>query len=233
MHFYQRTQPKSINVNYNGQTVKSVTNTKFLGINIDYRLSWTTHIDNLCKRINKSSFALYKVSKIVNKEAILTAYHGLVAPLLRYGIIFWGNSVDKELIFKAQKKCIRAMCQINSTISCQPYFKNLKILTLPSLYIYESSIFVKSNLSYYKTAVKSYYRKLRDKKRLEVQIPYGKTALLNKSILCMTSLIYNKLPDDIKQLPIHQFKKKLHSLLIDRCYYDVKDYLCDRNIVFQ
>ena len=49
----------------------------------------------------------------------------------------------------------------------------------------------------------------------------------------MTSLIYNKLPDDIKQLPIHQFKKKLHSLLINRCYYDVKDYLCDKNIVFQ
>ena len=230
IHFHQRTQLTNINVSYQGEIVHPVTDTKFLGINIDNKLTWKTHLDYICKRINKSSFALYKLSKIVNKEALLAAYHGFVAPVLRYGIISWGNSVDKESVFKAQKKCVRSMCNIDNTTSCHPYFQSLNILTLPSIYIYELNVFVKLNPNYYKSAFKSYYRQLRDKKRLEIDIPYGKTALINKSILCMASLIYNKLPDEVKKLPVHQFKSKLHKFLVNKCYYNVKEYLQDKNI---
>jgi hypothetical protein len=54
---------------------------------------------------------------------------------MKYGIIFWGNSIDaKDLAVK------RESCENNegtkSRISCKPLFKALEILTLPSCYYY-------------------------------------------------------------------------------------------------
>jgi hypothetical protein len=57
--------------------------------------------------------------------------------LLEYGILFWGNCRNVKKVFKLQKRVIRLIANISSTTSCVPYFKKLKIMTLPYLYIYE------------------------------------------------------------------------------------------------
>lgn len=57
-----------------------------------------------------------------------------------------------------------------------------------------------------------------------------KTALMKKSFFGMAPKIYNKIPDSIKQLPLHNFKKIMYSLLIEKCYYTVEDFLNDSEI---
>lgn len=231
MHFYQRIPNNNLNINYLGTTIEPVTTIKFLGINIDNNLTWRSQTDEVCKKLNKFTYVLYKLSKIVNLESVLAAYHGYVVSVLRYGVIYWGNSVDRESVFRAQKRCVRAMCGLNIKESCQPFFIRLKILTLPSLYIYETNVFVKTNLSLYKIATKSYYRKLRDKNKSELEVTHGKTALMNKSILSMAQKIFNKLPETIKTLNLDNFKKELLKILINKCYYSVKAYLDDNSII--
>jgi hypothetical protein len=45
--------------------------------------------------------------------------------LMRYGIVFWGNSPDAKTIFLLQKKTIRIMMGLKHRDTCRPVFKKL------------------------------------------------------------------------------------------------------------
>lgn len=226
MHFSQRTKNNDIKLTYQNNTINEVESTKFLGLTINNKLNWKDHINEMTKKISSSSYVLHKLSTIVSIEALLTAYYGLVESVLRYGIIFWGNSTDKEIAFKIQKRCLRAMFHIKTIESCKPLFTMHRILTLPSLYILEVATFVKTNPHLFPHLSETVTRNRRDEERL--RLFSSKTALLHKSIFCMAPIIFNKIPTSYKQLNSHLFKKKLKLLLIDKCYYNVQDFLSDK-----
>lgn len=114
MVFKNRKQKiNNLAINYQGHHVQEVQNTKFLGLCIDNDLSWKSHVEILSSRINQFSYALYMLAKTTNITTLLIAYHGHVASLLRYGIMFWGYSVNKYVVFRSQKRCIRAICKLN------------------------------------------------------------------------------------------------------------------------
>lgn len=152
----------------------------------------------------------------------MTAYHGHVASVLRYGVIFWGNSTDKLKVFIAQKRCIKAMKHLKQTDSCREYFTSLKILTLPSLYIIEVAMFVRSNLNLFTMYPTG--------SRREGCLCHrsSKTRLMRISVLCMAPIIYNKIPITIRNKPSHtEFKHALNQLLIEKAYYTVDEFLKD------
>lgn len=227
MYFRQRLPaPNNLNVKFNMQSIDEVDNCKFLGLYIDDKMTWKPHIEQLCKRVSRSVYALHTLARKINSSALLIAYHGLVASILRYGIIFWGNSTDKDLAFKAQKRCIRAMFGLKSTESCVPFFKKHSLLPLPSLYIFEVAVFVKQNPHLFTLASTVSNRTQRDKSRL--YIPKTNTALMYKSVFHMAPVIFNKLPAELRNLHFNLFKQKLRSMLCQKCYYSLSDFLLDK-----
>jgi hypothetical protein len=68
---------------------------------------------------------------------------------MSYGIIFWGNSSYSIKIFKLQKRVIRIITGAKNRDSCRELFKNLKILTLVSQYIFSVLSFIVDNLDNY------------------------------------------------------------------------------------
>lgn len=225
MHFSQRTPNSDIEIKYLDTVLNETDSTKFLGLMIDKKLDWKTHIEYLTKRLSSSAYIFYKLAPELNPDTLITAYHGLVASVLRYGIIFWGNSTNKEIAFKAQKRCIRAMFNLKQTDSCRPFFKKYKLLTLPSLYVLETIMFVKSNPDLYQRISDTVTRNRRDNSKLRSHI--AKTALMKKSIFCMAPTIYNKIPKEHKDLDANMFKKKMRNLLTEKCYYHINDFLND------
>lgn len=129
-------------IQFNNVQIEDINSTKFLGIHIDRNLKWQSHTEVVCKRICTYSYVLFRLSKILDRGSVLVAYHGCVASILRYGLIFWGATTESERVFIAQKRCVRAVCGLQRMDSCRPYFKELKLLTLPSMYIYETAIYV-------------------------------------------------------------------------------------------
>lgn len=182
-------------------------------------MSWKTHVNSVCTKLNKFSYALYMLRKVSNQDALLNAYHAYVGSTLSYGVLYWGYSTDKEIAFKAQKKCIRSICGLRQTDSCKQHFISLKILTLPSLFIYLASILVKSNITSYDTLTSSRLKNtLRNKT--------SHTRAYRNSVFCMSIKIYNKLPIDIKNInSIIVFKRKLKDMLIKKAYYSIAEFL--------
>ena len=78
-------------------------------------------------------------------EILKTLYFLYFHSILTYGIIFWGNSVCSQLIFKVQKRTIRIISNLGIRDSCRSAFKELGILPFYSQYLYSLLIFVTKN----------------------------------------------------------------------------------------
>lgn len=177
----------------------------------------------MCSKLNRFVYALKRLRQTVSLEAAVTAYHGYVSSVLNYGLLLWGNSVDFLLIFRLQKKCIRALCNVWNTESCRPLFKELKILPLACMYIREICIFVRQNTVYFSKHSDLLIRHTRHKQRLF--LPRCNLEMFKRNAYIQAILIFNKLSDDMKQLPLNMFKRQLSAWLLDHCFYDVKEYM--------
>lgn len=214
---------QNICITYNGEPITECNSVKFLGIDIDSMLTWKDHISNLCKKINRFSYALYRLTKLANQNTALTAYHAYVSSILRYGLLLWGNSVDVGHAFLIQKKCIRAMCGVGPLESCKPLFKKLKILTLTSMYIYEICVFTKNNLDMF--SKKGNICNFRTRYPNRLVAPQCSTTSKQRNSFVMCTKIYNKLPDHFKELPLNLFKKSLFNHLCQKCFYNINEFM--------
>ena len=66
------------------------------------------------------------------KVVCFTHFHSLI----KYGIIFWGNSTTICKMFIVQKEILRTMLGIGPRCSCAGWLVKLNILLLPSLHIF-------------------------------------------------------------------------------------------------
>lgn len=212
-------------VEYENEKVEEASSIKFLGFTLDKHLHWKDHIEQVCNRLNRFVFALRRLRDTVSVEAALTAYHGYVSSVLRYGLILWGNSVDVERVLIIQKKCIRVICNAWSDDSCVPLFKKLHILPLPCLYIKEICIFVDTHRHLFKKRAEVLDRQTRQTIMNLLFKPRVRKMIYGKNVFNMCIVIYNKLPKDIKLLKGNSFKSKLTAWLLDKCFYSVKKYL--------
>lgn len=196
---------------------------KFLGIWLDQHCTWKAHIAQVCDKIDKFVYAIKRLRLRVSIDAALSAYHGYVSSVLAYGLVLWGNSVDIDKAFKVQKKCVRAICGAWSTDSCKPLFKRFNILPLACMYIKDICVFVRQNPQYFKKKSEVITRHTRHRNQL--YIPPCRLGLVKRNVYYHAITIFNKLPDDFKDLPINIFKWKLRSWLIDKCFYDIKQFM--------
>lgn len=210
-------------IKLNTENLKEVDTSLFLGLNLDNRCSWKTHIEIVCNKINKFVYVLKRLRRTCDEKTALLAYHGYVASILRYGLVIWGNSVDLPRAFRAQKKCIRSICGLTPRESCKPLFTKLNILPVPCMYIYATAVFVKSNLEKFITAKEYYPRTCRNINRLVIdRIP--KTALYRKNCYSMCVKIFNKLPEEFKECNLKLFKIKLFKWLLEKKFYSIKEF---------
>jgi hypothetical protein len=98
-------------VKLNGEEIKEVEETKFLGVTIDNELSWVPHIKNLCKKLKCQAGVLNRIKDCLPSYLYKSLYHTLFESHLRYGITVWGGVATAKLnpLFTAQKRCIRIM----------------------------------------------------------------------------------------------------------------------------
>jgi hypothetical protein len=71
-------------------------------------------------------------------------YFAKFQSLVRYGIILWCGEKESSEVLNMQKRALRIMKGLNTR---RPIFKELRIFTVTSLYIFEVCYFRKYNIS--------------------------------------------------------------------------------------
>ena len=152
----------------NNIPIKQVTQTKFLGIVIDHKLSWTHHIKQLRKLLAYCTGSLNRVRSNVKPELYKNLYHTLYESYLSYGITVWGDAPESHLspLLVSQKNCCRILLGDRDAYNdkfktcartrpkgeqilgeaffrrehTKPLMNKNSILILPNLYQYHSSL---------------------------------------------------------------------------------------------
>jgi hypothetical protein len=138
-------QESNLKILEKNREISNVKSTDFLGVAIDSNLSWEIHIVRTCSRISHNLFIINRLSKILDLNERKILYYGLIYPLLSYGIVVWGHA-NTTRIFALQKRAVRCTAGLKHLESCRNSFRNLKILTVYSLYILETVLYVKKKV---------------------------------------------------------------------------------------
>ena len=72
--------------------LEQVSNIKFLGVNLDNKLTWTHHISTITKTISRNIGVINKLKFCLPSSNLLMLYSTLVLPYINYGILVWGNT---------------------------------------------------------------------------------------------------------------------------------------------
>lgn len=217
----------TFDIKYNGQPLCRAKHVTFLGNIIDEELKWKEHIQKVCDKINRFSYALFKLNRVATRQTAMIAYFSYVESVLRYGLLLWGNSPDINKVFIVQKRCIRAIYNVSPQTSCKPLFKVLGILPLPCLYILEMAKFIKQNLNDIygnRRNNSTAHRANRFPSKIITDV-VPKTMGFQKNCYWMGKTIFNKLPQRIKEQPLLKFKKVLREYLLEHRFYSVKEFL--------
>lgn len=195
----------------------------FLGIKLNNKLDWSSHIEHLLKKLNSFAYLIRELKRTCSTEVARTAYFAHVESLIRYGIIFWGNSTKAIKIHRIQKRCLRNIVGAKYLDTCRPIYKDMQVLTVPSLYIYESAVFVKQHQHYFESNKTTHSYKTRNKK--DFYIPTSSVPTTRKGVFNSLMRVYNSIPNDIKSLQLNSFKAKLKKLLLNETIYDINLFL--------
>jgi hypothetical protein len=63
-----------------------------------------------------------------NADTLRSIYFAYFHSIMKYGIIFWGNSINRRQIFTLQKKIIRIMASVKPRNLCSSLFKRSEFL---------------------------------------------------------------------------------------------------------
>lgn len=218
--------PDSINLNK--QRVNFSKSVKCLGIHLDETLRFREHIEYINKKLSKTCYGLRILTKYANSNITKTFYYSCFYSRIRYGIILWGNSPEAVNTFKIQKRAVRIIQKLPPIETCRGQFRNLGILTLSGLYIYESIKFLYNNKDSFLTNLMPGPYNTRHGEHYYYSS--HRLTLTEKSPYYASIKLYNHLPNYLKtNNSFNNIKKDLISFLCELEPYSVSDYFNFRN----
>ena len=178
--------------------MNNTTEVRFLGLTLDDTLSWKKHIEQLNSKLCSACYALWNIRSEVSLHTLKIIYFASIHSLLSYGIIFWGNSSYAKRAFIIQKKSIRIITNSKRTDSCRQLFKNLKIMTMYSQYIYSLMLFTVKNNHLFTPNSKIHEHRTRCSN--DLHFPIANLKKFTDGPYFSAIKIYNHLPEFVKSL---------------------------------
>lgn len=205
------------------QNVELSNSVRFLGIYIDQHLRWDVQLQHVCKRLNSACFSIRVLKDYLLESTLLTVYYANFYSILRYGVIFWGDSAGSSEVLIIQKRVVRVILGMKSRDSCRGKFRQLNILTFAAVYIFECVMFLFKHFSLFEHLVPNHNHNTRT---LNLTMPSHRLTLTEKTPLYACVRFYNKLPPAIKHEGCLQvFKKVLFQHLVNMEPYSIAEFM--------
>lgn len=197
--------------------------TKYLGITIDSKMSWKPHIDQLNKKLSSSTYVIRRIRQVCGLDVAKVAYFALFESHLRYGIVSWGGTAasNMEKILIQQKRAIRCLAGISYQESCREPFRQLKILTVTSIYIRETILHAIATQQLRHHDLHTY----NTRHGSNFTLPPHRLTLFEKKPSYKGALFYNHLPAQLRNQPPQCFRNQLTKWLQERPYYSESEFL--------
>ena len=195
---------------------------KYLGVIIDENVKWVLQINSVCKKLNYYYYQLRHLKTVYDQRMLLIFYDAFIVNTMKYAIIIWGASIDRNRVFKIQKKILRLIFKLKYTESCRSLFKDNMILTYYGIFGYEL-ITEMYKLNYFVAKDSNHYY-TRPNSNVAIR---RKTAFYEKfPTYYIGYKIHARLPEAVKkENNLRDFQTKLKTHLIKIVPYDLCDLM--------
>ena len=198
-----------------------------MGTWIDSSLNWKTHIDKLSLQINSRNSLLKQGKRLLNPHALKVLYYAQIHSILQYGIVLWGNMINKSQIKRLQKLQNTSVRQIDSRKHTEEIYCIHKIPKIEQLILLENTkLWHKQQTNQLpprlqKLMTEDHTRstllrkhKYPTRNKCVPKLPDAKNNSYRKSLFVKGLADYQKLPFEVRQLKnCKQFITKMKELI--------------------
>ena len=209
-------------VKVNNTPLERVIKHKSLGVQTDESLNWRPHIHTISKKISAGIAILRRVSHFIPFDTRVNMYNALVMPYFNYCGAVWGN-INKGLADKLQKLQNRAARILtfsnydvrSSVLLDELGWEKLEYARLKQLAVTMYKIHNNLSPSYLRRIFSNtsnvHSHNLRNSE-LNYYVPRPKTESAKRSLHYRGSVLWNKIPSEIRKLPsLNVFKTSIHG----------------------
>jgi len=222
----------NLNILLLGTPIVRVKDCKYLGIIIDERLKWDTHIDAIYNNLIKFTSIFAKLRVILPAGVLKKLYFALVHSRLLSGIEVYGNAEMSVLdkLIKLNNKILRIIQWQKMDCPLFELYNRYNTLPIPALFQYQllklmfthnhcNSLLPPALQNYFESnnAIHSHDTRSKNDFHLSsVSKKYG-----TKTIAFAGGKLWNNLPDSLKKLPslnlfLKEMKKYLRNKFFDK-----------------
>ena len=189
--------------------IEEVQDHKVLGITIDNNLSWTPHVNALCKKISTKVFQLSRLKHFVNFPTRKLFFTSHIQSLIDYGSALWDSTSKSTLkpLQSLHRRALKLIVLKQSSLE-QDDHNLLHILPLHTRLKYNKGIYMKKimvgnapfpiNLTH---------------DQIKINIPTPRIDLFKTSLTFSGASLCNSLPLSLKTQSSKLFKKHCLSYL--------------------
>jgi retron-type reverse transcriptase len=172
---------------------------KFLGVYIDKNLTFDSHVDHVAAKVKQGIFCLRRLRDFLPRKKLVEVYHALIQSHLSYALLAWGYTSVRNIdrLVKLQKWAVRTIMFKSKSHSCRMLFRELGVMTLPSLYILNVCRYIHERVDHLAEKPKHGYE-LRCRNTLPIR--KTRTEKAQKYVDNIGIRIYNSIPAKIKEL---------------------------------
>ena len=215
---------ENITIEFDGDVIERCAQIKCLGVIIDEHLSWSYHVDYICKKVYGSLSMLRRVRPYVDTNTLKILYLCIVQSHLDYCCEIWGLRfhMHTERLLKLQKRAARLILKCSFYTPSKEMFHKLKWLPFNDRVTYFKCVFMYRCINglssqfyrnVFKFASNSHSFNTRYAKNDNLITPNVRTEIYKHSLYYSSILLWNSLPVEIKQsqsLSIFKRELKLH-----------------------
>ena len=120
---------RDLSISLDNEVVESVQCFKYLGVTLDIYLSFETHIEKLCGKINSRNGILKRMRNFISKDLAIDLYKSLIEPHYRYcDYIYTGCSLtNARKLQVCQNNSLRAISRADQYYPTELLHKELGI----------------------------------------------------------------------------------------------------------
>ena len=211
-----------LSLHLNDDELNMITNDKVLGIIIDNNLTWSQHVDKVCKKITTNLWLLARIKDYLNTSHRVQFYKTYIQPHIDYCNTVWGGTsqVNLNRIFRLQKRACKIILDYNVENVLES-MEELKILSIyDRLYLRKAKFMYKIsnnecppyiNELFHERILHENVPTLRSSSTHSFITPRPYKEIFKQSLTYSGPIIWNSLPSGIKSL---DSTDKFHSSFI-------------------
>ena len=203
-------------IKLNNRIIEQKSSVSFLGMELDDKLKFNFHINNICNKISKNTGIIYRLREYLPLSSLIGLYYSFIFPYLNYCHLVWGGACHSHIqsLEVMQRKCVRTISGRNYMSHSNPLFSHNKILKISDIFKLNAAIFMFNNMFKFVHLLPVHSHETRFRSNF---LPsFQRLSITQRqSLFSIIPSIWNSLPEDVKNSrSLYVLKRKCKNYLL-------------------